>query len=58
MNKYGSRKFGLTVGIVLLATGLVIGKLLSGSLWVTVIIAALGLYKFANVQEKKNDSGT
>lgn len=58
MNKYGSRKFGLTMGVCLAATLLVLGDHITGGNWVTVVIAALGLYKYANVQEKKNDSSS
>jgi len=53
MSKYGSRKFGLTIGVVLLASIFLAVKLLAGVEWVTVVIAALGLYKYANVMEKK-----
>jgi len=56
MDKYRSRKFRLTIVVLLLASSfLLLGKL-TGDQWVTVTIATLGLYKYANVKEGKHEN--
>jgi len=52
MIKYGSRKFLLTLLIVLLATGLRWFELIDGGMWVTVVSLALTVYVGANVAQK------
>jgi len=52
MTKYGSRKFLLTLLIVLLATGLRWFELIDGGMWVTVVSLALTVYVGANVAQK------
>ena len=52
MIKYGSRKFLLTLLIVLLATGLRWFELIDGGMWVTVVSLALTIYVGANVAQK------
>jgi hypothetical protein len=52
MIKYGSRKFLLTLLIVLLATGLRWFDLIDGGMWVTVVSLALTVYVGANVAQK------
>ena len=49
---YGSRKFLLTLLIVLLATGLRWFELVDGGMWVTVVSLALTVYVGANVAQK------
>ena len=53
-SKYRSRKFRLTAGVIALASLFLLVSLLTGGEWVTVILFSLGMYKYANVQEKKN----
>ncbi len=55
MIKYGSRKFLLTLLIVLLATGLRWFELIDGGMWVTVVSLALTVYVGANVAQKATD---
>ena len=52
MIKYGSRKFLLTLLIVLLATGLRWFELIDGGMWVTGVSLALTVYVGANVAQK------
>ena len=52
MIKYGSRKFLLTLLIVLLATGLRWFESIDGGMWVTVVSLALTVYVGANVAQK------
>ena len=52
MIKYSSRKFLLTLLIVLLATGLRWFELIDGGMWVTVVSLALTVYVGANVAQK------
>lgn len=52
MIKYGSRKFLLTLLIVLLATGLRWFELIDGGMWVTVVSLALTVYVGGNVAQK------
>ena len=52
MTRYGSRKFLLTLLIVLLATGLRWFELIDGGMWVTVVSLALTVYVGANVAQK------
>lgn len=52
MIRYQSRKFLLTLLIVLLATGLRAFSLVDGGMWVTVVSLALTVYVGANVAQK------
>jgi hypothetical protein len=52
MIKYGSRKFLLTLLIVLMATGLRWFELIDGGMWVTVVSLALTVYVGGNVAQK------
>ncbi len=52
MIRYQSRKFLLTLLIVLLATGLRVFSLIDGGMWVTVVSLALTVYVGANVAQK------
>lgn len=52
MTRYGSRKFLLTLLIVLLATGLRWFESIDGGMWVTVVSLALTVYVGANVAQK------
>lgn len=52
MIRYGSRKFILTLLIVLLATGLRAFALIDGGMWVTVVSLALTVYVGGNVAQK------
>lgn len=52
MARYGSRKFLLTLLIVLLATGLCAFHLIDGGMWVTVVSLALTVYVGGNVAQK------
>ena len=52
MTKYGSRKFLLTLLIVLLATVLRWFELIDGGMWVTVVSLALTVYVGGNVAQK------
>ena len=52
MIKYGSRKFLLTLLIVLLATVLRWFELIDGGMWVTVVSLALTVYVGGNVAQK------
>jgi len=52
MGRYGSRKFLLTLLIVLLATGLRWFELIDGGMWVTVVSLALTVYVGGNVAQK------
>ena len=52
MIRYGSRKFLLSMLIVLLATGLRAFSLIDGGMWVTVVSLALTVYVGANVAQK------
>lgn len=61
MIRYQSRKFLLTLLIVLLATALRAFNLIDGGMWVTVVSLALTVYVGANVAQKatvKNDAIT
>lgn len=51
--RYLSRKFLLTLLIVLLATFLCVMGLIDGGMWVTVVSLALTTYSAANVAQKK-----
>lgn len=51
-SRYLSRKFLLTMLIVLLATGLRVFSLIDGGMWVTVVSLALTVYVGANVAQK------
>jgi hypothetical protein len=53
MIRYASRKFLLTLLIVLSATGLRIFSLIDGGMWVTVVSLALTVYVGGNVAQKK-----
>jgi len=50
--RYGSRKFLLSLLVVLLATGLRWFDLIDGGMWVTVVSLALTVYAGANVTQK------
>jgi CHASE2 domain-containing sensor protein len=50
--RYASRKFLLTLLIVLLATGLCAFALIDGGMWVTVVSLALTVYVGGNVAQK------
>lgn len=50
--KYRSRKFLLTVGTILLSTGLLCAGKVTESAWSMVILACLGGYYTANVSQK------
>lgn len=52
MIRYQSRKFLLTLLIVLLATGLRVFSLIDGGMWVTVVSLALTVYVGGNVAQK------
>lgn len=52
MIKYGSRKFLLTLLIVVIATGLCAVLLIDGGMWVTVVSLALTVYVGGNVAQK------
>jgi hypothetical protein len=52
MTRYGSRKFLLTLLIVLLATGLRWFESIDGGMWVTVVSLALTVYVGANAAQK------
>jgi len=52
MIRYQSRKFLLTLLIVLLATALRAFNLIDGGMWVTVVSLALTVYVGANVAQK------
>ena len=51
--RYLSRKFLLTLLIVLLSTGLRWFDLVDGGMWVTVVSLALTVYVSGNVVQKK-----
>ena len=51
--RYLSRKFLLTLLIVLLATVLCFVALIDGGMWVTVVSLSLTTYSAANVAQKK-----
>ena len=51
--RYLSRKFLLTLLIVLLATGLRAFNMVDGGMWVTVVSLALTIYVGGNVAQKK-----
>jgi hypothetical protein len=51
--RYLSRKFLLTLLIVLLGTGLCVFGLIDGGMWVTVVSLALTVHHSANVAQKK-----
>lgn len=51
--RYLSRKFLLTLLIVLLGTGLCGFGLIDGGMWVTVVSLALTVYVGGNVAQKK-----
>jgi len=53
--KYRSRKFGLTIAAIVLASIFLITSKIDAGTWSTVIIFALGMYKAANVAESKNN---
>lgn len=54
MNGFKSRKFLLTVSILLFSSlFLYIGKLTGGE-WITISSLIMAMYKAANVTEKKN----
>lgn len=50
--KYGSRKFLLSLLVILAATALRAFNLLEGGQWVTVVGAALSVYALGNVSQK------
>lgn len=52
MIRYQSRKFLLTLLIVLIATGLRVFSLIDGGMWVTVVSLALTVYVGGNVAQK------
>ena len=51
--RYLSRKFLLTLLIVLLATGLRAFNMVDGGMWVTVVSLALTIYVGGNLAQKK-----
>ena len=51
--RYLSRKFLLTLLIVLLATGLRAFNMVDGGMWVTVVSLALTIYVGGNVAQKR-----
>ena len=54
-SKFTSRKFNLTLLVLLMACiFLYIGKL-SGGEWIVVVTVVLGMYKVANVAEHKQE---
>lgn len=58
-SRYSSRKFLLTLLVVLLATALRAFGLIDGGMWVTIASLSLTLYLGANVAQKKviSDAG-
>lgn len=52
MIRYQSRKFLLTLLIVLIATGLRVFSLIDGGMWVTVVSLCLTVYVGGNVAQK------
>lgn len=50
--RYGSRKFLLSLLVILLATGLRWFDLIDGGMWVTVVSLAMTVYAGANVTQK------
>lgn len=56
MNKFKSRKFGLTVSILLFASLFLYVSKLTGGEWITICTLVLGMYKTANVIEHKDES--
>ena len=57
-SRYGSRKFLLTLLIVLLATGLRVFDMVDGGMWVTVVSLALTIYVGGNVAQKRTSGVT
>ena len=51
--RYLSRKFLLTLLIVLLATGLRAFNMVDGGMWVTIMSLSLTIYVGGNVAQKK-----
>lgn len=51
-SRYASRKFGLAVGVVLVATVLLAWRLISADQWVTAVQWACSGYLAANVGQK------
>lgn len=54
MTKFKSRKFGLTIIALSLASIFLYFGKIGGGEWVTITTLALGMYKTANVMENKN----
>jgi len=54
--KFKSRKFNLTLLILLLASIFLAVEKLSGGEWIVVVVAVLGMYKVANVSEHKQEN--
>ena len=53
MNKFKSRKFGLTILILTLASLFLYIDKLTGGEWITICTLVLGMYKAANIVEGK-----
>ena len=55
-DKFRSRKFGLTLLAMSLASVFLALGLVTEGTWIGVILAGLGMYQMANVTEKKGGS--
>lgn len=54
--RYFSRKFILTLLVIILATFLLISAFIEASMWVTVCLASLAFYQTANVSQKYKET--
>ena len=55
--KLNSRKLALTVGIIIAATGLLVGGYITGDNWVNCVSITAGAYMTTNVWQAKNGNG-
>ncbi len=54
--RYFSRKFILTLLVIILATLLLLFTFIESSMWVTVCLASLAFYQTANVSQKYKET--
>ena len=55
MGKFKSRKFQLTLLVLILSSIFLTVSKLTGGEWITITTLVLGMYKGANIMEHKND---
>lgn len=52
LESYGGRRWLTTIGIIIIATGLLIGGLIKDTIWQEVVIYVFGIFGGANVLQR------